>query len=89
MEIIKSIDKYGTIRYKNEYGQYHREDGPAYEDTNGYKVWYINDKTHREDGPAVIYSNGFTEYCLNGIEYSLEDYDKEILKIKLKRIKDL
>jgi hypothetical protein len=41
------------IKYKNEKGEYHREDGPAY--INGdKKVWYINGKLHREDGPAFI-----------------------------------
>lgn len=31
------------------YGHYHREDGPAIEQVNGYKEWYLNDlKVTRE-----------------------------------------
>ena len=34
-------------------GKLHREDGPAIEDSDGDKYWYLNDKLHREDGPAI------------------------------------
>ena len=44
----------------------HREDGPAIERADGYKVWYINGKRHREDGPAVEGFNGYKEWYLNG-----------------------
>jgi hypothetical protein len=47
-------------------GKYHREDGPAVEDVNGYKAYYINDKRHRVDGPAVEYANGYKYYYING-----------------------
>ena len=37
------IDLDGTkFYYKN--GEYHREDGPAIEYTNGVKYWYLNGK---------------------------------------------
>ena len=64
-------------------GKLHREDGPAIECLNGYKLWYKNDKLHREDGPAVEHNNGHKEWYKNGkrhredgpaIEYS--DGDK-------------
>ena len=29
-----------TKIYKNEKGEWHREDGPAFEDIFGYKGWY-------------------------------------------------
>lgn len=35
-------DEYGTIRWYNEEGQYHREDGPAIEWADGSKFWYLN-----------------------------------------------
>ena len=39
------INKYGTINWFNNQGQYHRLDGPAiiYDDWNGGEIcWYIN-----------------------------------------------
>ena len=97
--------------YKNESGQFHREDGPAVEGSfgkywyinglrhrldgpavvfnNNYKEWYINGKLHREDGPAVEYSDGYKFWYLNGIEYSEEEYNQEVIKIKLKRLLEL
>ena len=89
MEIFKSVDKDGTIYYKNKKGQYHREDGPAFETTDGYKIWWLNGICHREDGPAVIWSNGDFDYYLNNKEYTKEDWEIEVAKLKLKRIKDL
>jgi len=37
--------------YKN--GQIHRDDGPAFANSHGDKVWYQNGKKHRDSGPAV------------------------------------
>ena len=55
----------------------------------GDKSWYLNGKLHREDGPATIFSNGDGWYYLNDIRYSKEDWEIEVAKIKLKRIKNL
>ena len=49
-------------------GLLHREDGPAVEDVNGYKAWFINGKLHRIDGPAVEHPNGSKLWYLNGKE---------------------
>ena len=112
MKSFRRVDEWGTIYYRNEKGDFHREDGPAYEETSGYRVWYINGKwhredgpayekpsgtkewfingkRHREDGPAVEYSSGHIEYFLNDNYYTKEEWEKEILKRKLERIKDL
>jgi hypothetical protein len=89
MDSIRTVDKQGTIRYKNIKGEFHREDGPAYENPNGYRVWYINGMIYREDGPAVIFSDGEEWYYLNGKEYSKEEWEQEVVKLKLGRIKDL
>jgi hypothetical protein len=52
--------------YKNEKGEYHCIDGPAYINTDGiYKEWRINGKLHREDGPAIIDSD-CKEWYING-----------------------
>ena len=86
---FRSVDKYGNIEFRNENGFLHREDGPAFEQPNGYKIWWLNGICHREDGPARIFPNGKVQYYLNGIIYTKEDWEEEIIKIKLKRIKDL
>ena len=89
MKIIKSIDKYGTIRYKNEYKEFHREDGPALERPNGYKVWFKKGSVHREDGPARIFSDGTIEYWLDNKYCDEKDWEEKVTKIKLKRITEL
>ena len=69
MRSIKSVDEFGNIRYRNEDGLYHREDGPAYESykkLNGVKMWLINGKFHREDGPAIERTKGHLEWYING-----------------------
>jgi uncharacterized protein len=61
MGIEKIFYKNGQIRrivYKNENGQLHREDGPAfrYWRMNGdveYEKYYKNGKLHREGGAAI------------------------------------
>jgi len=47
-------------------GEFHREDGPAIEYTNGSKYWYLNGKLHRVDGPAVEYADGDKFWYLYG-----------------------
>jgi len=61
------IDNKGTINwYKFGTDKLHREEGPAYENADGDKVWCLNDKRHREDGPAVEYANGNKFWCIKG-----------------------
>ena len=73
--MIKDPDG-NCIWYQNN--QRHREDGPAYEHTNGYRAWYRNGKRHREDGPAVEWSNGNRTWWLNDIRYTEEEYKQEL-----------
>jgi hypothetical protein len=67
----KEVKSDGTF-WRNEKGEYHREDGPAVELANGNKFWYLNGQYHREDGPAVELANGYKEWWLNG-QYHRED----------------
>jgi hypothetical protein len=60
------IDEFGTKFWLNEQGNLHREDGPAFECSNGRKEWYLNGKLHREDGPAIEFANGDKAWYLNG-----------------------
>ena len=89
MDSIKKIDTEGNIFYQKKNVGWHREDGPAIEYITGYKAWYINNKRHREDGPAKIWSDGDSEYWLNDKYYTKEDWEYEIAKRKLEKLKDL
>jgi hypothetical protein len=40
------------IEHRNEKGELHRVDGPAIEDTDGTRSWWVNGKLHRVDGHA-------------------------------------
>ena len=51
----------------------HREDGPAYTDRDGTKMWYINGKCHREDGPAIIFTDGKVNWYLNHIYFRTKE----------------
>ncbi len=71
-------------------GKLSRTDGlPTIEWSDGSKFWFINGEVHREDGPAVEYSNDRSRYYLNNIEYSEEEYQNELIKLKLKRLVNL
>jgi hypothetical protein len=61
-------------------GKLHREDGPAVERAYGYKAWYLNDELHREDGPAIEYANGTKEWYLNDVEYTKQEYYRELVR---------
>lgn len=52
--------------YKNEKGQFHREDGPAVEYAGGDKQWWVDGQLNRTDGPAVENSNGCKEWWVKG-----------------------
>ena len=89
MNITKDIDEYRTIRYCNEQGQYHREDGPAIEWANGDKSWFLNGNRHREDGPAIEYANGDKSWYLDGKQITEQEFNNLMLKKRLKRILEL
>ena len=59
----------GTIEYRNEAGELHREDGPAVEGANGKKEWWVDGLRHREDGPAVEGANGKKEWYRDGLRH--------------------
>jgi len=83
-----TTDKYGNKEWRNKEGQYHREDGPAFEGYNGYKSWFINGKMHREDGPACEYADGDKSWYLNGMSYTEEEWKKVLNKSKPKTDKN-
>jgi hypothetical protein len=58
MKSTKEVDDNGTIRWFDEKGRLHREDGPAIIMKNGYQAWYKEGKYHRDGGPAIITKSG-------------------------------
>jgi hypothetical protein len=86
MKSKMSINNNGDIKWKNYKGQFHREDGPAFEDKGGYKSWWINGKKHREDGPAIEWSNGDKEWFISGIQKSEVVYKKKMRSRKLNQL---
>ncbi len=73
------IKKDGT-RYWHKNGVKHREDGPAVEYADGSKEWFLNNELHRENGPAVENSNGYKAWYLEGVAYTEDEFNKEVLK---------
>jgi hypothetical protein len=66
MESIRTAGSAGIIRYRNEKGD-----------------------LHREDGPAIVFFDGTEWYYLNQKRYSKEDWEEEVVKLKLKRLIEL
>ena len=54
------------ISWKNESGQWHRDDGPALIEADGSQRWYQHGKLHRDDGPARIRPDGTQEWYQHG-----------------------
>ncbi len=59
------IDSHGDVCYVKD-GEFHREDGPARERSNGGKWWYRHGKLHRDGGPAVERADGHKEWWVDG-----------------------
>lgn len=66
------VDEHGNKHWYNKNGQLHRLDGPAAEQADGSKLWYVNDECHRLDGPACEYANGYKYWYVNGERHRLD-----------------
>ena len=75
---VKVYDDGTKYWYLN--GLLHREDGPACEYADRSKSWYLNGKLHRIDGPAFESADGDKYWYLNGVEYTEEEFKKELDK---------
>jgi hypothetical protein len=76
------INSNGSKFYYNDKAMtiLHREDGPAFEGSNGSKEWRINGKLHREDGPAIEWSDGTKSWALNSEKLSEQEFLKRTAK---------
>ena len=74
-DLIREVDRDGTVRYFDGDGKLHREDGPAIEYSNGDRAWYLGGKLHREDGPAVELPDGIRFWYLDGKRLSEDEFE--------------
>jgi hypothetical protein len=81
--LTKTTYKYGTVDYRNAKGQYHRLNGPAYTEPNGYRGYWVAGKRHRIDGPALTSTYKPPEYWVDGIQYTEKDYPNAVKKYLL------
>jgi hypothetical protein len=57
----------------NSNGLLHRTDGPAVENPDGKREWWVDGKRHRIDGPAIEQADGQTRWILHGIGVTDDD----------------
>jgi hypothetical protein len=69
-----TIDQDSNKIWRNQEGQRHRTDGPAFETAYGYKEWYVNGQRHRTDGPAIEYADGTKAWFLNGQQLTFAEW---------------
>ena len=62
----KEVYTNGDIYHHNRQDELHNPNGPAVEEDDGSKEYWVNGELHRTDGPAVEWSNGYNEYWVNG-----------------------
>ena len=70
--------------FYNDKNQYHRDDGPAIEYSNGNKYWYQQGQLHREDGPAVESADGTQQWWFKGKQLNVSSQEEFIRHLKLK-----
>lgn len=60
----------------------------SYKKQDRFAPIYYNDalQLHREDGPAVQSASGHKYWYLNGVNYSEQEYKKEMRSRKLNKI---
>lgn len=57
----------------DENKNFHKLDGPALEQKDGHKEWWLHGSRHRIDGPAVEYTNGNREWWIYGKFYHCKE----------------
>jgi len=61
-----TLNDKGPIKYYNNAGELHRENGPAIENEDGSCYYFVNGLRHHEDGPACINATGTKEWWNKG-----------------------
>ena len=67
----KHITQYdGTQYWLNDNNLFHREDGPAIIEPDGYCEYWQDGNLHRKNGPAVEWPNGMNTWYVDGKRYT-------------------
>jgi hypothetical protein len=76
------INEYGDKFYYSDAAMkiLHRIDGPAVEDADGSKAWYVHGKLHRIDGPAIEYADGAKSWYIDDNCLTEEDFNRRTAK---------
>lgn len=80
---LKCFWSEGCTRWRDIRGELHRLDGPAVEQTNGQKEWWVDGELHRLDGPAIEYVSGLKEWCISGEYVSKQDFNSAVISFLL------
>jgi hypothetical protein len=64
----------GVRVWRGTDGSLHRDDGVAFEDTNGDAVWYSCGRLHRLDGPALDLP-GRREWWVDGVQVTHDTHE--------------
>ena len=54
----RRYDRDGSVRWIDDEGQSHREDGPASVYADGGQFWWRHGRFHFVHGPAILYADG-------------------------------
>ena len=75
-KIFYSGNKASLIVYRKGEYPLHRKDGPAWENSRGDKLYYLDGLLHRTDGPAIHLVNGTKQWWLFGKRIDEIEYNK-------------
>jgi hypothetical protein len=85
MTSTMTIDRAGNKIWRNQEGQFHRTDGPAYERANGRKSWFLNGQLHRTDGPAVEKANSFKQWWVDDQQLTFTEWAERVANTEQER----
>ena len=64
----RRYDRSSTVRWIDDEGFYHREDGPAVVWDDGEQYWARRGRSHFAYGPSILYADGTLAWCEDGRE---------------------
>lgn len=81
LTLMVTVDKRGSIKYRNQQGRLHRVHGPASTWPDGSQIWHQWGSIHRTDGPAAEYADGSKAWYLNGEHITESEFNERIKSI--------
>ena len=62
----REYSRTGLVRWYDDEGFYHREDGPAAVWSDGRQLWYRRGRSHFAHGPSDLWSDGTLRWYEDG-----------------------